>query len=244
MNALAIVLLWITPLQIVAQNPQTFEIAGNLRLIDKPPEATPVEALSFQLHSLTGGPEIYGRPDRNGNFLLRNLQAGHYSLVFPMPGRLAVFATGTKDLSPSDFELISDNPGPLSIVVSMQSTDIAVSVRDFQSDRRNAVVLLVPFDDRLTLRTSCYANRLTGSETVFHFVPVGKYRVIVVKDKYEGDVSAYAPRIPAFLAHQSVTIEASSERNTAVSVSFIPDDVVDAAIKAAGGTFQPGGSAR
>lgn len=239
MKTLFTLLFWIATPPLVAQSPQTFEIAGNLRLIDKPPGSTPVEALSFQIHSLTGGPEIYAQPDREGNFVLRNVQTGRYSLTFPMPGRLAVFAIGTKELTPSDFELISDDPRRLSIAVSMKSASVAVKVRDFRSDQSNAVALLVPFDDRLTLRVSCYSNRLTGPETTFRFVPIGRYRILVFNGKYLQDVAAYAPRVSAFLGHESVTIETSSEKDSAVSVSFIADDAVAAAIKAAGGRFNP-----
>jgi hypothetical protein len=67
---------------------------GNLPLIDGSPDSTPVEALAFQIDSLTGGPNFSAQPDRNGDFVLSNVREGRYSLTFPMPGRIRVIAIG------------------------------------------------------------------------------------------------------------------------------------------------------
>lgn len=231
-------LCWIVTLPLMAQTPP-FNLPGTLRLIDKPPESTPVEALSFRVHPLSGGYDISAQPDRDGKFVLRNVQPGRYSLTFPMPGRIASFVIGTEELNPFDFELPANEHGPLSIVVSMKSATATVRVIGLESGQSDALALLVPFDSRLTLQTSCYSSQLTGPNTTFRFVPAGRYRVLVFNHKYSQDVSLYAPRDPGFLSGESVTIDASPDADAEVSVSYIPNDKVEAAINAAGGPFKP-----
>jgi hypothetical protein len=96
-----------------------------------------------------------------------------------MPGRIEVFATGSTEVAPDDFALASYVRATLSIVVSMKSTSITVSVLDLPNNKGDAIALLVPVDRRLTLRESCYSSELTGAETVFQFVPTGKYRILI-----------------------------------------------------------------
>jgi hypothetical protein len=110
-------------------------------------------------------------------------------------------------------------------------------VQGLLAGQNNAIALLVPADNRLTLRESCYSNRLTGSDTTFRFVPLGKYRVLVFNSKYSQDVSAYAPRVAAFLSNESVTVEASPEHAVTAEVSYIADDTIETAIRMAGGPF-------
>ena len=229
------VLLWVGALPLFAQSQQSFDVAGVLRLTDTQPESTPVEALGFQILPLAGGFPISAQPDREGRFLLRNVRPGRYSLAFPMPGRLDVFAIGLRELAPGDFELSSSDTGSLSIVVSEKSTTVVMRVLGLEAGQNNAIALLVPADDRLTLRESCYSNRLTGPDTTFRFVPIGKYRVLVFDSKYSQDVSAYAPRVAAFLSNESVTVEASSEHAVTAEVSYIADDTIETAIRMAGG---------
>jgi hypothetical protein len=239
MKTLFASLFWLASLSSIAQSPHTFDVAGTLSLIDRPPEATPVEVLTFRIHPLTGGFDVSATPDKDGMFLLRDIQPGRYSLVFPMPGRIEVFAIGAGQLAPEDFELSSNDPGPISIVVSMKSATVAVRVLGVPSGQSGAIALLVPADNRLTLRESCYSNGLTGPETVFRFVPPGKYRLLVFNSKYVRDVSAYAPRVRSFLGRESVEVDASPEHDATATVSFINDETIEAAIREAGGPFDP-----
>ena len=214
-----------------AQNPETFNIAGTLRLTDRPPEATPVEALSFRIHPLDGGFDVTAQPDSQGRFLLKNVKPGHYELEFPMPGRLEVFAIGQRDLAPGDFALTSDDNEILSIVVSMRSATVKVNVRDPGRIQNDAIALLVPADDRLTLRHSCFSQRLNERETTFQFVPPGKYRVLVFNSKYTSEVAAYAPRFDDFLDRKSVAIEADWKEAVTASPDFVNDEDVESAIR-------------
>jgi hypothetical protein len=67
------VLFWAGTLPLFAQGQHSFDVAGVLRLTDKPPEATPVNALSFRIHPLAGGFDVPAQPDREGRFVLRNV---------------------------------------------------------------------------------------------------------------------------------------------------------------------------
>ena len=239
MKTLFASLFWLAGLSLTAQNAHTFDVAGTLNLIDRPPEATPVEALTFQIRPLTGGFDVSATPDKDGRFVLRNAQPGRYSLVFPMPGRIEVFAIGARQLAPEDFELSSNHLGPISIVVSMKSATVAVRLIGVPTGQSDAIALLVPADNRLTLRESCYSKGLTSGETIFRFVPPGKYRLLVFNSKYLRDVSAYAPRVRSFLGRESVGVDASPERDATATLSFIKDETVEAAIREAGGPFDP-----
>jgi hypothetical protein len=232
-------LFWLASLSLTAQSTQTFDVAGTLSFIDRPPEATPVEAVTFRIHPLAGTSDVSATPDKDGKFVLRDIQPGRYSLVFPMPGRIEVFAFGPRQLAPEDFELSSNDPGSISIVVSMKSATVAVRVLGVLSSQSVAIALLVPADNRLTLRESCYSNVLKSLETVFRFVPPGKYRLLVFNSKYLRDVSAYAPRVRSFLGRESVEVDASPEHDATAMVSFIKDDTIEAAVREAGGPFDP-----
>jgi hypothetical protein len=239
MKTLFALLFWLACLPSIAQSASTFDVTGTLNLIDRPPEATPVEALTFQIRPLRGGSDVSAAPDKDGRFELRNLRPGRYKLVFPMPGRIEVFEIGARQLAPEDFELSANDPSPISIVVSMKSANVTVKVLGLLSGQSDAIALLVPADNRLTLRESCYSNGLTGPETAFRFVPPGKYRLLVFNSKYVRDVSAIAPRVRSFLGREGVDVDASAEHDATATVSFIKDETIEAAIREAGGPFDP-----
>jgi hypothetical protein len=230
-------LMWSLPL--TSQSTSSFDVTGVLQLVDKPPDATPVEALSFRIHPLAGGFDIAAHPDKDGRFVLKDVHRGRYSLSFPMPGRLQVLALGQESLAPGNFQLTSQNSAALSIVVSMKSATVIVRVQGLERYLRDAVALLVPAEDHLTLSETCYSLALTAPQAVFQFVPPGKYRVLIINAKYSNDVAAYAPRCPDFLADESVAIEASSSKDASATASYVPDETVADAIRLAGGPYNP-----
>jgi hypothetical protein len=69
----------------------TFDLPGHLELVDRPPEATPVEAMMVSLHPLVLDYDVQARPDRDGKFVLKNVKPGRYSLTLPFPGRIRTF---------------------------------------------------------------------------------------------------------------------------------------------------------
>lgn len=197
-------------------------IEGVLKLVDRPTEATPVEALNFRLHPLTGGFDLEARPDREGKFSVSNVKPGRYSLVIPMPGRVESFTGGSGELAPEDFE----PSGPLTLVISMKSGDVSVNVQGLPLGRTDIVALLVPADNRLTLRESCYLNTLSGTQTTFRFVPPGHYRVLVLDALYQQQAAAIAPRAPDFLKAEATSIEAPGS----ATATYINPAIVKAAI--------------
>ena len=221
----------------MAQSPQTFDVAGIVRLIDSPPEATPVDALDLRIQARSNGVLISAKPDREGKFVFTNMHGGRYSLLFPMPGRITAFAIGDRRLAPEDFELGPSDSGPLLIEVSLKVGTAAVHVRGLSVGENDPIALLVPADNFLTLRESCYSNHLSKPDTVFRFVPVGKYRVLAFNRKYSQDVAAYAPRVQEFLSRESTPVEISGDNDATVSVSYAADEKVEEAIREAGGPF-------
>lgn len=216
------------------QNRAEFDLQGTLELVNRPPAATPVEALSFSLHSLGDSMDVSVRPDRDGRFVLKNLRPGRYSLVFPMPGRIQVFTQGSKTLVPENFELHSANIGSLRLVIGMKTGAVVVKVRDFSKQRGNAVALLAPADSQLTLRESCYLNRLSGPTTTFSFVPAGKYRIFVVDAHLQGEVARYAPRFEEFLKLKATSIEISGDGQTEATAIYLENETVSEAIRQIG----------
>src|SRR5215469_16232062 len=97
-----------------------FDLPGYLELVDRPPEATPVEAMMVSLHPLVLDYDVQAWTDRDGKFVLKNVKPGRYSLTLPFPGRIRTFAIGPKKLVPDEFGLDSSDTGPLQIVVSLR----------------------------------------------------------------------------------------------------------------------------
>jgi hypothetical protein len=237
MKTLSALLFWFGTLSLMAQGPQTFDITGTVRLINRPPEATPVDALDLRIQARSNGFVISAQPDREGKFVFRNVQGGRYSLLFPMPGRISVFAIGGRRLAPEDFELGTGDSGPLSIEVSLKVGTVVVNVRGLPGGGNDAIAMLVPADNLLTLRESCYSNHLSPPDTVFRFTPVGEYRVLAFNRRYSQDVAAYAPKVREFLSRESAPVEVSGENDATVSVSYAIDEKVEAAIREASGPF-------
>jgi hypothetical protein len=212
----------------------TFNLFGSLELVDMPPEATPVEAMMVGLHPLLLDSEIQARPGRDGKFVLKNVKPGRYSLRLPFPGRIRSFAVGPEKLAPDGFELKSSNVGFLRIIVSVKTSKVSVKVRGLAGQYTGAVALLSPSDPYLTLRDSCISNALTEPRTTFMFVPLGKYRVFIVDEKFQNDVAAYGPRFPEFLKDQATTVEVSEEDATEVTATYVDGRTVERAIHEAG----------
>lgn len=212
----------------------TFDLPGSLELVDRPPEATPVEAMMVSLHPAVLDYEIQARPDRDGKFVLKNVKPGRYSLTLPFPGRIRTFAIGSKELTPDGFELNLSDARPLRIIASLKTSKVSVKVRGLPSQRTGAIALMSPADPYLTLRESCILNALTEPQTTFTYVPLGKYRIFIVDEEFQSGVAAYAPRFPDFLKDQATPVEASEEGETEVTATYVDGETIKRAIREAG----------
>ena len=217
------------------QTDSVFNVQGLLKLVDRPAAATPVEALTFRIHPLGGGGfDVEAQPDRDGRFTLNKVRPGRYSLTFPMPGRIERFANRSNELAPEGFELTSSAVGPLVLVISMKSVDVSVKVQAFPTEHSDVVALLAPADNHLTLRESCYLNRISGPQTTFSSVPPGKYRIFIFDGQFQQDVAAYAPRFPDFLKNQATSIEVPGSGRTEATASYLDGDTIKEGIRLAG----------
>jgi len=221
----------------------TFDLPGYLELVDRPPNATPVEAmmvsLHHSLHPLVLDYDVQARPDRDGKFVLKNVKPGRYSLTLPFPGRIRTFAIGSKKLTPDGFGLDSSDAGSLQIVVSLKTTIVSVKVRGFPSQRGDIVALLAPADPYLTLRKSCSFNTLAEPRTTFRWVPPGKYRIFIVDSLFQSVVAVYAPRFPDFLKDQATPVEVREEGETEATATYVEGETVKLALRQAGSIHKP-----
>ena len=215
----------------------TFDLPGSLELVDRPPNATPVEAMVLGLHPLIRDDEIQAWPDRDGKFVLKKVKPGRYSLTLPFPGRIRTFAIGSRELAPDGFELNSSDVGSLRIIASLKTSTVSVKVRGLPILTSSAVALMSPADPYLTLRESCISSALTEPRTTFKYVPLGKYRILIVDEKFQSDVAAYAPRFPAFLKDEGTTVEASDKADKEVTATYVDGATIQRAIRDAGHLF-------
>ena len=233
MKILCSAVLFIGCLPLAGQTDSVFELQGVVELVDRPPAATPVEAAPFCLHPLGGGFEIWAQPDRDGRFVLNKVRPGRYSLTYPMPGRIQAFAQGPNELAPEGFELSSGSEAPLRLVVSMKSGDVSVKVQAFPSGHSDVVALLAPADTHLTLRESCYYNRLSGPQTTFGYVSPGEYRILVVDAEFQSEVAAFAPRLPEFLKNEASFVEVTGTGETEATANYLERETTKEAIRQA-----------
>jgi hypothetical protein len=220
-----------------AQRVPTFDLPGTLELVDRPPDATPVEAMMLGLHPLRLDDEIQAWPDRDGKFVLKKVKTGRYSLTLPFPGRIRSFAIGSRELAPDGFELNLNDAGSLRIIASLKTSNVSVKVRGLPTLRSNVVALICPADPYLTLRESCFLNALTKPQTTFKYVPLGKYRIFIVDEKFQSDVAAYAPRFPDFLKDQGTMVEAAAKGDTEITTAFVDGETIQRATREAGPLF-------
>jgi hypothetical protein len=213
-----------------AQNQVSFDLEGNLELVDRPPAATSVEALHFQFRPQGGGIFALARPDQQGHFQVRGVGQGRYSLVFPMPGRIVMFAQGDRALDPAEFEMHPSDKRPIRLVISMKTGAVAVSVTGLPSGARDVAAVLVPADSYLTIREGCSVNRLTRPATTFSFVPPGRYRIIVVDEAQQGEIARYAPRFPEFLKASSTWIDVVGDEQRQAVAAYVDRDTVARAV--------------
>ena len=219
---------------VTGRTPPTFDLPGYLELVDRPAEATSVEAMMVSLHPLVLDYDVEARPDRDGKFVLKNVKPGRYSLTLPFSGRIRTFAIGSKELAPDGFRLDSSDARPLQIVVSLKTSILSVKVRGFPSQRGDIVAMLAPADPYLTLRESCSFNTLAEPWTTFRWVPPGKYRIFIVDSLFQSVVAVYAPRFPDFLKDQATPVEVREEGETEATARYVDGETVKLALRQAG----------
>lgn len=239
MKILCSTVLFIGCLPLNGQTDAAFGLQGILELVDRPPAATPVEALSFRLHPLGSGFDIEARPDRDGRFSIK-ARPGRYSLTFPMPGRIQTFAIGDERTGSRRIRPERGRSGTLLLVVSMRSVNVSVKVRAVPSGRSDVAALLAPADAHLTLRESCYLNHLSGPQTTFGFVPPGKYRIFIIDVEFQGDVAGYAARFPDFLKKEATSVEVLDSGQTEATATYLDGETIKEAIRQAGPLDTPG----
>ncbi len=215
---------------LIAQPAESLDLTGRITLVDAPPDATPVEALRVEIRSLSTARQFSAQVDPSGNFTLKDVGSGHYSLRLSMPSRIQVLKIGSRPLSPVDFEIGSGEQDSLTVILSLASSDVLVTARGIPKDS-HAVAILAPADPMLSLQESCILNELSGGKTRFRYLPPGRYRLFVVDSRYQQDVAKFAPRRPDFLAVESLIVEAPASNQAEVTATYIDSQTVLNAIR-------------
>jgi hypothetical protein len=208
-------------------------IPGTLELVDKPPAATPVEVLDVMVRQLSGGRQFHAQPDHDGNFKLQDLAPGRYSLNLSFPGRIQVFACGSRSLMPDDFELTPGEAGPLHIVVTLKTADVAVEITELPEYRKETIALLSPADPYLTLRESGLLNKVAGTHTRFRFVPPGKYTLLIVDAEFQSAI-AFSAAVREALKDRAAAVQVPDGGEMVIRAGYIPADLVKQGMVAAG----------
>lgn len=196
------------------------------------PPQPPVKAISFCFRPLQGGLDIWAQPDRDGRFTLTKVRPGRYSLQYSAPGRIQTFADGPRELAPEGFELHAGS-GPIRLLVSGKTSSVSVQVLGLPSGHNGIVALLAPADTHLTLRTSCYSNRLGGPRATFLYVPPGKYRILITDEEFQNRIAAYAPRFPDFMKNEATFVELSATSATGATANYLDARTATKAIQRA-----------
>lgn len=212
-----------------AQAPGAFDLHGKLKLVDLPPNPTPLEGWTITLHPLTGGADIQASPDSSGSFVLKGLRAKRYSLDLHGQGRIVSFASRTSEKNPENFG-VTPELGDLRILVSLKTTQVTVNLGGSDA-ANNRVILLCPSDSYLTLRTSCMTNAASGAQKTFQHVTPGTYRVFVVDSGVARDVATYAPSHPAFLTKVALPFPVLASGGT-TTAKYVDSDTVHEAVEA------------
>lgn len=205
------------------------DLPGRIELVDLPPAPTPINEIRF--HRLEDGYDVVSaQVDRSGQFLMRGVAPGWYSLLLAVPGRIKTFGSGSKTLDPSHFQVQPGDSAPLRLVVSLKTSELAVEVEDLSKASRDVVALLAPADPYLTHRESCYLNTLTGSRTTFRFVPPGQYRVFIIDKEFSNDAAQHAPK-PDFLKAEATVIQVGETSETRATAKYLDSSTVRGALK-------------
>ncbi|MBI3404890.1 MAG: carboxypeptidase regulatory-like domain-containing protein [Acidobacteria bacterium] len=215
------------------QSVSTLDLPGKLNMVDKPPSATPVEAMSVAVRSLDRGELVRAQPDQDGNFSLKGLRLGRFALELPFPGRIITFTIGRRALNPADFKLKRGEDGPLRIVVSLRTSEVNVDVRGLPSHGGTIIALLSPADSYLTLRDSSISNTVLGQHTQFRYVPPGNYWLFVVDSQYAKEIWSHA-RVRAALKDKAVLVKVRNDRESKIAATYLPAETILEAIRKLG----------
>jgi hypothetical protein len=224
--------------QSFAQHPEDrngsgVNVPGTLELVEKPPAATPVEALRVAVHELHGAHQFSALPDPDGKFVLANVRPGRYFLVLSFPGRIRVFASGPISLMPDDFTVTAGENVPLRIVVSLKSSVLSVDAVGVPDNNRHIVALLSPADPYLTLRESSVINAVSGRHTQFAFTPPGTYRLFIVDSEFQKAL-AFSAAVRNALKDKATLVEVPDHGEMKITASYLTPDIVKQAIAQAG----------
>lgn len=206
-------------------------LSGTLVLVDKPIAATPVEYLGVAIQQLHGGLRFDARPDHDGNFTLTNVPPGRYSLNLPFPGRVQMFANGSRSLMPDQFEFKAGESGPLRIVVSLKTSVLSVDVSGISTNTSPVIAVVYPADPYLMPPYSGILNRVSGHQTQFRYLVPGTYTLFVADEDFKWALTS--PAVRNALKDKATAVQVRDDGETKVTTTCLTPDTVRQAITGA-----------
>jgi hypothetical protein len=212
------------------ENPKdkVINIPGTLGLVDKPPSVTPIEFLMVTIRQLHGGARFDAQPNHEGKFTLANVPPGRYSLSLPFPGRVQVFALGSRSLMPDSFELTTGESGPLQIVVSLKTSILSVDISGIPESHPIVIAVVYPADPYIIPPESGILNPVSGHETQFRYLIPGNYTLFVVDEDFKWALTSSAVRDA--LKDKATAVQVRDDGETKVTTTYVAPDAVRQAI--------------
>jgi hypothetical protein len=204
------------------------DIPGTLELVDKPPSVTPIEFLMVTIRQLHGGARFDAQPDHDGNFTLASVPPGRYSLNLSFPGRVQLFALGSRSLMPDGFELTAGESGPLRIVAGLKTAVLSVGISAIPDNSPAVIAVVYPADPYIMPPESGILNPVSGHETQFRYLIPGNYTLFVVDEGFKWALTSSVVRDA--LKDKATAVQVRDDDETKVTTTYVAPDAVRQAI--------------
>jgi hypothetical protein len=214
-----------------AQTGPRINISGTLELVDTPRSFTPVEFLAVTIQPPNGGYRFDAQPDHDGNFTLKNVRPGRYSLHLPFPSRVQTFAIGSKSFMPDGFELEAGEIGPMRIVVSLKTAVLSVGIAGIPDMHPTLFAVVYPADPYLMPPDSGIGNPVSGHQTQYRFLSPGEYTLFVADEDFQWALTS--PAVRNALKDKATAVQVRDDSETKVTTTYLTPDAVRQAITAA-----------
>jgi hypothetical protein len=205
----------------------TINLKGSLQILDATADTTPVSALSVALYSPSTFAMYRAQPDQSGSFELTGVRPGQYRLEMGMPSRVRTFTVSGREISPAAFELMTEEEGPLRIVLSVRTGALTVDLQGVDDRTRKLVALLAPDDEFLTLHAQITSPVSSGSAN-FPFTPPGKYLLFIADAEFSNELGTVM-KLRESLKERATRVQVVADVSTRVTGSYIDRVAVEQA---------------
>lgn len=224
---------WLACAAVGAQTRPVLDVPCKLELTDVDQDSNPMGSVAITIRAADGPMRVTGKPDRDGNVVLRRVPEGRYALDLAFAGRILTFTAAAQHLNPLDFELREGAAGPLHIVVSLKVADLTIEVHDLPTPIPTGafVALLFPADPYLALNHAKFTYAVREPEVEAGSLTPGKYLLFIVESRFSNDLGRAEVR--EALKDRATPVEVLPNGETRIVSSPMDADTVQHAIDAA-----------